>query len=93
MIKSELIQKINTKKPHLYPHEVELVVNTLLDELTTAISNGGRVELRGFGVFSSKLRLARKARNPKSGAVVMVEEKYVPFFKTGKELRARSNKY
>ncbi len=92
MIKSELVQMIADKNPHLYHRDVENIVNAILDEITDALSTGNRVELRGFGAFSVKNRPARTARNPKTGDQVNVDEKWVPFFKTGKELRERLNK-
>lgn len=92
MIKSELVQMIADKNPHLYHRDVENIVNAILDEITSALSSGDRVELRGFGAFSVKNRPARTARNPKTGDQVTVGEKWVPFFKTGKELRERLNK-
>tara|TARA_A200000113_G_scaffold148546_1_gene133839 strand:+ start:246 stop:482 length:237 start_codon:yes stop_codon:yes gene_type:complete len=75
----------------LYQRDVERIVNTVFDEITNAMSNGDRVELRGFGAFSVKRRDARVGRNPRTGASVDVEEKHVPFFKTGKLLRDRLN--
>jgi integration host factor subunit beta len=91
MIRSELIQKIADDNPHLYQRDVERIVNTIFDEITTAMSKGDRVELRGFGSFSVKKRDARVGRNPRTGETVHVEEKHVPFFKTGKLLRDRLN--
>ncbi|MBL1241930.1 MAG: integration host factor subunit beta [OCS116 cluster bacterium] len=91
MIKSELIQKLADANPHLYQRDIERIVNKIFDEITDALSRGDRVELRGFGAFSIKHRKARTGRNPRTGEVVQVEEKYVPFFKTGKELRDRLN--
>ena len=91
MIKSELVQKIADANPHLYHKDVELVVNTILDEIVNTLSDNRRVELRGFGAFSVKYRAARMARNPRTGENVHVDEKYVPFFKTGKELHRRLN--
>lgn len=91
MIKSELVQMIADKNPHLYHRDVENIVNAILDEITDALATGNRVELRGFGAFSVKNRPARTARNPKTGEQVSVDEKWVPFFKTGKELRDRLN--
>ena len=91
MIRSELIQKIADENPHLYQRDVEKIVNTIFDEITDAMSNGDRVELRGFGAFSVKKRDARVGRNPRTGEAVSVEEKHVPFFKTGKLLRDRLN--
>ncbi len=91
MIRSELIQKIADENPHLYQRDVERIVNTIFNEITNALANGNRVELRGFGAFSVKRREARTGRNPRTGESVFVEEKYVPFFKTGKLLRDRLN--
>ena len=91
MIKSELVQIITEKNPHLYQRDVEKIVNAILDEITDALASGNRVELRGFGAFSVKNRPARKGRNPRTGESVSVEEKWVPFFKTGKDLRMRLN--
>ena len=91
MIKSELVEKIAEENPHLLQRDVERIVGTVFEEITKAISSGNRVELRGFGAFSSKKREARMGRNPRTGASVTVEEKHVPFFKTGKNLRKRLN--
>ena len=91
MIKSELIQLIADKNPHLYQRDVENIVNAILGEITDALANGDRVELRGFGAFSVKNRQPRQGRNPKTGEKLSVDEKWVPFFKTGKELRERLN--
>ena len=91
MIKSELVQRIAGRNPHLYLRDVENVVNAILDEIAAAMARGDRVELRGFGAFSVKRRNARVGRNPRTGAHVEVDEKSVPFFKTGKELRERLN--
>lgn len=91
MIKSELIQKISAANPHLFQRDVERIVNVVLDEIVEALSRGDRVELRGFGAFTVKHRQARQGRNPRTGEPVLVEEKFIPFFKTGKELRDRLN--
>ena len=91
VIKSELVQRIAERNPHLYLRDVENIVNAILDEITHALSRGDRVELRGFGAFSVKRRDARLGRNPRTGAHVEVDEKVVPFFKTGKEMRERLN--
>ena len=91
MIKSELVQTIAERNPHLYQRDVENIVNAILGEITDALSRGDRVELRGFGAFSVKNRPARTGRNPRTGEAVQVDEKWVPFFKTGKELRDRLN--
>ena len=91
MIKSELVQRLAVKNPHLYQRDVERIVNAILDEITDALTRGDRVELRGFGAFSIKRREARLGRNPRTGAHVDVDQKAVPFFKTGKEMRERLN--
>ena len=91
MIKSELIEKLAAENTHLTHAEVERVVNVVLGRMTQAMSEVGRVELRGFGAFSVRSRPARAGRNPRTGETVFVEEKWVPFFKTGKELRERLN--
>lgn len=91
MIRSELIQKIADENPHLFQRDVERIVNTIFNEITSAMAEGNRVELRGFGAFSVKKRDARIGRNPRTGESVKVEEKHVPFFKTGKLLRDRLN--
>ena len=91
MIRSELIQKIAEDNPHLYQRDVERIVSTIFEEIIDAMSRGDRVELRGFGAFSVKHRPGRTGRNPRTGASVEVEDKHVPFFKTGKMLRDRLN--
>ena len=91
MIKSELVQKIADRNPHLYHRDIERIVNTVLGKIVRAMQDGDRVELRGFGAFSVKSRDARVGRNPRTGTSVEVIAKRVPFFKTGKELRGRLN--
>lgn len=91
MTKSELIQRIAELNPHLYHRDVEKIVSTIFEEITQALSAGKRVELRGFGAFSVRHRGARVGRNPRTGDSVEVEEKAIPFFKSGKLLRERLN--
>lgn len=91
MIRSELIQIIADENPHLYQRDVERIVNTIFEQITDAMARGDRVELRGFGAFSVKKRDGRVGRNPRTGEAVDVDEKHVPFFKTGKLLRDRLN--
>jgi integration host factor subunit beta len=91
MIRSELIQKIAEENPHLYQKDVEKIVNVIFDRIVEAMAQGNRVELRGFGAFSVKKRDGRTGRNPRTGEAVDVDEKHVPFFKTGKLLRDRLN--
>ena len=91
MTKSELIAELASANPHLRGQDVETIVATIFEEITFALARGERVELRGFGAFTVKHREARTGRNPRTGASVPVDEKTVPFFKAGKELRLRVN--
>lgn len=91
MTKSELIARLAQAHPHLYQRDVERIVTTIFDEITGALARGDRVELRGFGAFSVKQRGARTGRNPRTGAAVSVTEKFIPYFKTGKQLRDKIN--
>lgn len=91
MTKSELIQRLAERNPHLFLRDVEKIVETVFDEITDAMAQGDRVELRGFGAFSIKHRDARIGRNPRTGETVQVEAKRLPFFKTGKALREKLN--
>ena len=91
MIKSELVASIHAQSAHLYQHQAEKIVDAILDEIASAIAQGDRVELRGFGTFAAKVRSARLGRNPKNGKSVTVLRKVVPYFKPGKEMRERLN--
>ncbi len=91
MTKSELIADLSAANPHLLGRDIEVIVGTIFNEITAALARGERVELRGFGAFTVKRRDARTGRNPRTGAAVPVDEKAVPFFKAGKELRERVN--
>ena len=91
LIRSELISELAASHPHLRVADVELIVATIFDQITGALARGERVELRGFGAFTVKQRNARIGRNPRTGEEVPVDEKAVPFFKAGKELRGRLN--
>jgi integration host factor subunit beta len=91
MTRSELIADLAASNPHLLGRDIELIVATVFDEISAALTRGERVELRGFGAFTVKRRDARTGRNPRTGEAVPVDEKAVPFFKAGKELRARVN--
>jgi integration host factor subunit beta len=91
MIKSELIQKIAARNQYLNHRDIERIVNVVLNEIVEALARGDRVELRDFGAFTVKRRAPRIGRNPRTGASVSVPEKFVPFFKTGKDLRERLN--
>ena len=91
MTRSELMAELAAANPHLRAADVERIVATVFDEITEALARGQRVELRGFGAFTVKRREARTGRNPRTGEAVPVDEKSVPFFKAGKELRERVN--
>ena len=92
MTKSELIARLAARNPHLYQRDVERIVATVFDQISKALADGDRVELRGFGAFSVKHREPRVGRNPRTGDHVSINGKSVPFFKTGKEMRERLNK-
>lgn len=92
MIRSELLQALAKDNPELRADEVEQIVDIFFDEIATRLAEGGRVELRGFGAFSTRDREARTGRNPRSGESVSVPSKRVPYFKPGKEIRERLNK-
>lgn len=91
MTKSELIQKLAERNPHLFLRDIEKIVDTVFNEITNTLAKGDRVELRGFGAFSVKHRDARVGRNPRTGETVEVAAKRLPFFKTGKALREKLN--
>jgi integration host factor subunit beta len=91
VIRSELVQKLCDDHPDLTLKEVERVVSAFFDSIIEQLQNGGRVELRGFGAFSTRGRDARKGRNPRTGEPVDVSAKRVPYFKPGKEMRERLN--
>jgi len=91
MIKSELVAALAAENQHLTQRDIERVVSVVFERIVVALEGGGRVELRGFGAFSVRSRAARAGRNPRTGVSVHVRAKHVPFFKSGKELRARLN--
>ncbi|MCB5425476.1 integration host factor subunit beta [Altererythrobacter sp. CC-YST694] len=92
MIRSELLQVLAKDNSELRADEIEQVVDIFFDEIAQRLAEGGRVELRGFGAFSTRQREARTGRNPRSGEAVTVPSKRVPYFKPGKEIRERLNK-
>jgi integration host factor subunit beta len=89
MTKSELVQRLAERNPHLYQRDVERICSTIFDQITAALSRGDRVEIRRFGTFSVRRRHARQGRNPRTGDSVSVAEKHIPFFTIGKQLRER----
>jgi integration host factor subunit beta len=92
MLKPDLVRLIFGQNPHLRQEDAERIVDAILEEVTSAMARGDRVELRGFGTFSARRRKPRTGRNPKTGALVPVEEKLFPFFKAGKEINERLNR-
>ncbi len=91
MTKSGLIQAVAAHLPHLPQRDLEVVVNTMFEAMVSALRVGDRVEIRGFGSFSVRHRKARQGRNPKTGAMVDVPAKRVPFFTVGHDLKERVN--
>ena len=91
MTKSELIERIALNQTQLSAKDIELAVKAILSYMSEVLSEGGRIEIRGFGSFSLHYREPRVGRNPKTGDKVELEGKYVPHFKPGKELRERVN--
>ncbi len=89
--KSELILRISDLNPELHRRDVERIVAVIFEEIATALARGNRIEVRNFGSFGLRRRSARPGRNPRTGARVEVPRKAIPFFKTGKQLRARLN--
>ncbi len=91
LIKSQLIAEISKELSHLPEKDIALAVNTLIEYMSANLSQGGRIEIRGFGSFSLHFRPPRKAHNPKTGEKLVTSPKYVVHFKPGKELRERVN--
>ena len=91
MIRSELIDRLSEANPDLAARDVEAIVTTFFDEISRRLAADGRVELRGFGAFSTRPRDARTGRNPRTGELVAVDAKRVPYFKPGKEMRVKLN--
>jgi integration host factor subunit beta len=89
MTKSELIARLAERFPQLVAKDADFAVKMILDAMSEALSQGDRIEIRGFGSFALNYRPPRVGRNPKSGEKVSVPEKWVPHFKAGKELRER----
>lgn len=89
MTKSELIDKLSTQQKHLAHLDVELAVKSILEQMSSSLSGGDRIEIRGFGSFSLHYRAPRMGRNPKTGEAVALPGKHVPHFKPGKMLRER----
>ncbi len=91
MIRSELVTRLAAENPGLTTADVENIVDCFFEEISAQLSAGGRVELRGFGTFSTRARESRTGRNPRTGDAVEIGSKRVPYFKPGKEMRDRLN--
>lgn len=91
MIRSELVQMLAEDNPGLSVREIDRIVTIFFDDISARLAEGGRIELRGFGAFSTRARDARTGRNPRTGETVAVDAKRVPYFKPGKEMRQRLN--
>lgn len=87
MVRSDLVQRLAAKHPDLSADDIENLVTSFFDTIARQLADGGRVEIRGFGAFTTRSREARTGRNPRTGESVLVSPKRVPFFKPGKELR------
>ena len=92
VLKSELVQRLAARNSHLYQRDIENIINAIVGESTQALERGDRVELRGFGAFSTRQRKARDGHNPRTGEYVAVSEKQAPFFRAGKAMRDRLNR-
>jgi integration host factor subunit beta len=92
MIRSELVKKLEAENPELKTEEVERILDLFFNQIIQRLADGGRIELRGFGAFSTRDRDPRKGRNPRTGDSVDVPSKRVPYFKPGKEVREQLNK-
>jgi integration host factor subunit beta len=91
MTRSELIDRLAEKQTHLDGEDLQLAVKIMIDQMSSALAQGERIEIRGFGAFSVRHRQPRLARNPRTGEQVLVGEHYIPHFRAGKELRDRVN--
>lgn len=89
MTKRELIEEVVRLYPRYSRRDAEVIVNAVFESMADSLRAGGRIEIRGFGSFVVKQRQAREGRNPKTGRMVSVPAKRVPFFKVGKELKLR----
>jgi integration host factor subunit beta len=92
MTRSDLILRLAELHPQLLAKDVDFAVKVILDAMSATLSDGGRIEIRGFGSFALNYRPPRQGRNPKTGERVAVPAKYMPHFKPGKELRERVDK-
>jgi integration host factor subunit beta len=91
MTRAELIDRLAQQQPDLSANDIELAVEALLDQISSALAHGERIEVRGFGAFSVRHREPRVARDPRTGAPVPLDTRHVPYFRPGKELRERVN--
>lgn len=91
MTKSELIRRLSERFPNMFLKDIQLIVETVFSDISQALADGSRVELRGFGAFTVRKRKARTARNPRTNDVVKLEERSALYFRAGKELNSRLN--
>jgi integration host factor subunit beta len=91
MTRAELIDALAEKQPHIPIKYIEVGVKNIFEQMASALANGQRIEIRGFGSFALRYHPPRNARNPKTGEYVLTEAKFAPRFKAGKELRERVN--
>jgi integration host factor subunit beta len=91
MTKREIIAELLSRRQNFSHREGEQIVNAIFDAMANVLAKGNRIEIRGFGSFAVKQRRARQGRNPKTGELVAVEAKRIPFFRAGKELRIEVN--
>jgi len=92
MTRSELIKKISARYPNMFIKDLSAIIDTIFLEISQAMIESRRVEIRGFGAFTVRTRKARTARNPRTNAIVKLSERLSPYFRAGKELRIRLNK-
>lgn len=93
MTKSELFERITAKNIHISKKVIRYAIKEMLEHMSLSLEKGERIEIRGFGSFSLHYRCSRLGRNPKTGKIVQLNEKYIPYFKPGKQLRNRTNRY
>jgi integration host factor subunit beta len=91
MTKSDLVQKLSEQVTTLTKKECEVIVDTVFGNMKESLQRGEKIEIRGFGSFTVRVRRAKEGRNPKTGEKVSIPEKRIPFFKVGKELREMVN--
>ena len=92
MVRSQLLQKMCNLHPNIIRKDIAKTVDVIFNEISEALKNSMKYEIRGYGVFKVKSRKARIAKNPRTGEKVTIPEKKVPFFKMSKLMKSRLNK-